>query len=31
VMMWFYVTVYAVLLGAELNAVLERLPRKTAI
>jgi membrane protein len=29
VMMWFYVTAYAVLLGAELNAVLERLPRKT--
>jgi membrane protein len=28
VMMWFYVTAYAVLLGAELNAVLERLPRK---
>jgi membrane protein len=28
VMMWFYVTVYAVLLGAELNAALERLPRE---
>ncbi len=26
-MMWFYATVYAVLLGAELNAVLERLAR----
>ncbi len=29
-MMWFYATVYAVLLGAELNAVLERLSRKAA-